>query len=44
MSNIPEKALKETWLKIWNLGLPWWHTGRESACQCRGHGFEPCSG
>ena len=22
-------------------GLPWWRSGWESACQCRGHGFEP---
>ena len=21
-------------------GLPWWCSGQESACQCRGHGFE----
>ena len=27
---------------IW--GLPCWHSGWESACQCRGHGFEPLSG
>ena len=26
------------------LGLPWWCSGWESACQCRGHGFEPWSG
>ena len=26
------------------LGLPWWHSGWESACQCRGHGFAPWSG
>ena len=25
-------------------GLPWWCGGKESSCQCRGHGFEPCSG
>ena len=25
-------------------GLPWWHSGWESACQRRGHGFEPWSG
>ena len=25
-------------------GLPWWRTGWESACQCRGHGFKPWSG
>ena len=36
----PEKTIiqKESW------GLPWWHSGWESACQCRGHGFEPWSG
>ena len=27
-----------------NTGRPWWHSGWESACQCRGHGFEPWSG
>ena len=27
-----------------NGGLPWWRSGWESACQCRGHGFEPWSG
>ena len=26
------------------LGRPWWRSGWESACQCRGHGFEPWSG
>ena len=26
-----------------NTGLPWWCSGWESACQCRGHGFEPWS-
>ena len=26
------------------LGLPWWCSGWESACQCREHGFEPWSG
>ena len=26
------------------LGLPWWRSGWESACQCRGHGFKPWSG
>ena len=31
---------------IWKdtCGLPWWRSGWESACQCRGHGFEPWSG
>ena len=23
------------------LGLPWWLSGKESACQCRRHGFDP---
>ena len=26
------------------IGLPWWRSGWESACQCRRHGFEPWSG
>ena len=26
------------------LGLPWWRSGWESACQCRRHGFKPWSG
>ena len=26
------------------MGLPWWRSGWESACQCRGHGFKPWSG
>ena len=30
--------------KLWVRGLPWWRSGWESACQCRGHGFEPWSG
>ena len=30
--------------KNYDPGLPWWRSGRESACQCRGHGFEPWSG
>ena len=25
-------------------GLPWWRSGWESACQCRGHGLKPWSG
>ena len=29
---------------IINVGLPWWRSGWESACQCRGHGFKPWSG
>ena len=30
--------------KICITGLPWWRSGWESVCQCRGHGFEPWSG
>ena len=33
-----------TQLKKKIIGLPWWRSGWESACQCRGHGFEPWSG
>ena len=32
------------WIKVPRVGLPWWRSGWESACQCRGHGFEPWSG
>ena len=31
-------------LNIHKEGLPWWRSGWESACQCRGHGFEPWAG
>ena len=34
----------DQWNRIKNLGLPWWRSGWESACQCGGHGFEPWSG
>ena len=27
-----------------NKRLPWWFSGKESACQCRRHGFSPWSG
>ena len=37
-----QHQLRQTKNRI--LGLPWWRSGRESACQCRGHGFEPWSG
>ena len=26
------------------IGLPWWRSGWESTCRCRGHGFVPWSG
>ena len=44
------KLLKHLELKsdlyVWNLtlGFPWWFSGKESICQCRGHGFKPWSG
>ena len=31
------------WIYI-NSGLPGWHNGKESACQCRRHGFDSCVG
>ena len=31
-------------IKNGTTGLPWWRSGWEFACQCRGHGFEPWSG
>ena len=38
------KKKREREIKSISWGLPWWHSGWESACQCRGHGFEPWSG
>ena len=29
---------------ISTLGFPFWHSGYEPACRCRGHGFDPWSG
>ena len=26
-----------------NMGLPWWYSGLDSTCQCRGHRFNPWS-
>ena len=28
-------------LEVVERGLPWWSSGKESACQCRRHGFDP---
>ena len=39
--NLPRKLLL---IKIQRQGLPWWRSGWESACWCRGHGFEPWAG
>ena len=33
-----------TQLKTGYKGLPWWRSGWESACRCRGHRFKPWSG
>ena len=30
-------------LKMVKMGLPWKYSDKESACQCRGHGFDPWS-
>ena len=55
-SAIHETHLKQSYLGILKIrggqmqtkrnqeGLPWWRSGCESACQCRGHGFEPWPG
>ena len=29
--------------KSWQIGLPWWYSGWETTCQCRGFRFEPWS-
>ena len=31
-------------LQGWRAGLPWWLSGKESACQCRRHGLDLWSG
>ena len=38
------KLILLRFLKESYYGLPWWRSGWESACQCRGHGFVPRSG
>ena len=38
------KKLWRSFFKKPIFGLPWWRSGWESACRCRGHGFEPWSG
>ena len=35
---------KWTLKMVYPSGLPWWVSGKESACQCRGHGFDLWSG
>ena len=36
MKNMARKTLFKT-----IAGLPWWLSGKESTCQCRGYGFSP---
>ena len=43
ITNKNPERLKAT-IKRFFKGFPWWRSGWESACQCRGHGFEPWSG
>ena len=38
------RKLRQREIKELAHGLPWWRSGWESACQCRGHGSEPWSG
>ena len=38
------KAAREKQQITYKGGLPWWCSGWESTCQCRGHRFEPWSG
>ena len=38
MKNMARKTLFKT-----IAGLPWWLSGKESACQCRKQKFDPCS-
>ena len=34
-------TLLSNYLPMKNKELPWWLSGKESACQCRRHGFHP---
>ena len=47
-ATVHRDAKSWTWLKRQHareniLGFPWWLSGKESACWCRRHGFDPCS-
>ena len=41
------KLVQPLWRTVWKFlklkieGLPWWSSGKESALQCRGRGFNP---
>ena len=41
--NYPSWSLRHNILKAMVPGLPWWSSGYESACQCKGHRFDPWS-
>ena len=34
------KNVKFATLTLKSVGFPWWHSGLESACQCKGHRFD----
>ena len=36
-------SFQEILLSMWNIGLPWWFSGKESVCQCRRCRFDPWS-
>ena len=38
----PTEEFRMFHLKV-SCWLPWWLSGKESACQCRRHWFDPCS-
>ena len=42
--SLQHKEKKKEFLKMRIVGLPWWRSGCESACRCRGHRFGPWSG
>ena len=44
LNKFGEEKVKCQKYKNKSSGLPWWRSGWESACRCRGHGFEPWSG
>ena len=42
--HIPSPFLSLSYKNTYDWGLPWWRSGWESGCQCKGHRFEPWSG
>ena len=41
LETVIQSEVSEREKQILYIGLPWWCSGWESACQCRGHGFKP---